>query len=63
MNTTSERYLSDTDFVIKAEDGTLTREQFDFNVQRFVDGGLWRSLQGSWQRVVTGWAAAGLVDI
>ncbi len=62
MNT-SERYLSDLDFVVKAEAGSLTREEFDYNVQRFVDGGLWRELRPSWQRVVSGWAAAGLVDI
>lgn len=56
-------YLSDQDFIIACEDGSLTPEQFNHNVQRFVDGGLWRSLQGCWQRQVQIWVDDGLVSL
>jgi hypothetical protein len=39
-------------FIMGVEDGTLTEEEFFDNVQSFVDSGIWRSLQGSWQRMV-----------
>lgn len=50
-------------FIMAVEDGTLTQEQFDQQAQAFVDSGIWRSLQGSWQRAVFSWADAGLVTI
>lgn len=56
-------YLSDQDFIIACEDESLTPEQFYHNVQRFVDGGLWRSLQGSWQRQVQIWIDDGIVSL
>ena len=51
------------DFIIAAEDGTLTEEQFLEHAQAFIDSGVWRSLQGSWQRTVQQWADQGLVTI
>lgn len=51
------------DFIMAVEDGTLTQEQFDASAQAFVDSGIWRSLQGSWQRAVHSWADAGLVTL
>lgn len=56
-------FLDTVDFIIAAENGTLTQEQFDASAQAFADSGVWRSLQGSWQRTVQGWADAGLVSI
>lgn len=50
-------------FIMAVEDGTLTQEQFDQQAQAFVDSGVWRSLQGSWQRAVYAWADAGLVTL
>lgn len=50
-------------FIIACEDGTLTHEQFDEYAQTFVDSGIWRSLQGSWQRTVMDWADKGLVNL
>ena len=50
-------------FVIAAEQGTLTRAQFEANAQSFVDSRIWLQLQGSWQRTVRGWAEEGLVII
>lgn len=49
-------------FIMAVEDGTLTQEEFDQHAQAFVDSGIWRSLQGSWQRMVIGWLNEGLVD-
>ena len=48
-------------FIMAAEDGTLTQEDFDNHAQAFVDSGIWRSLQGSWQRTVQNWIDSGLV--
>ena len=56
-------YLSDIDFIIACEAATITEEQFRHNVQRFVDGGLWRSLHGSWQRQVQIWVDDGIVSL
>lgn len=55
--------MDDIDFIIAVEDGSLTAEQFHEYAQGFVDRGLWRSLQGSWQRGVLRWAEQGLVTI
>lgn len=55
--------MDPVDFIIAAESGTLTQEQFDQHAQAFVDSGVWRSLQGSWQRAVHAWADAGLVTL
>lgn len=55
--------LSTFDFIFAAEDGSLTEEQFDASAQSFVDSGVWRQLQGSWQRTVMSWAEAGLVTL
>ena len=51
------------DFIMAIEDGSLTQEQFDENAQAFVDSGVWRHLQGSWQRMVMNWADQGLVEL
>jgi hypothetical protein len=50
-------------FIMAVEDGTLTQEQFEQHAQAFVDSGIWKSLQGSWQRAVFSWADAGLVTL
>ena len=50
-------------FIMAAEDGTLTQEEFEDNAQAFVDSGVWLSLQGSWQRTVMSWAEEGLVEL
>jgi hypothetical protein len=55
--------MDSLDFIMAAEQGTLTQEQFDENAQAFVDSGVWRSLQGSWQRTVLSWAEDGLVTL
>ena len=55
--------MDNISFVMACEDGSLTQEQFDEHAQAFVDSGIWRSLQGSWQRTVYGWANAGLVNL
>jgi hypothetical protein len=55
--------MDNIDFIIAIEDGTITEEQFEAHAQAFVDSGVWRSLQGSWQRQVQDWAARGLVTI
>jgi hypothetical protein len=52
-----------TSFIIAVEDGSITEEQFNATAQRFVDSGIWRHLQGSWQRTVYAWAEAGLVTL
>lgn len=51
------------DFIIAVEDGSITEQEFDNNVQAFVDSGVWMHLQGSWQRAVHEWAEAGIVTI
>ena len=53
--------LDTVGFILACEDGTLTQEQFDASAQQFVDSGVWRSLQGSWQRAVIKWIEDGLV--
>ncbi len=59
----NSNHLDDTAFIIACEDGSISPEQFHHNVQRFVDGGLWRSLQGSWQRQVQIWIDDGIVSL
>jgi hypothetical protein len=61
--TTSPDFLNTLDFIMAAEGGDLTQDQFDASAQAFVDSGIWRSLQGSWQRAVYSWAADGLVTL
>ena len=51
------------DFIMGVENGTLTNEEFEENAQKFVDSGVWRSLQGSWQRTVQAWVDMGLVTL
>ena len=46
-------------FIMAIEDGSITEEEFFNNVQDFVDSGIWKSLQGSWQRMVEHWVEAG----
>jgi hypothetical protein len=55
--------MDSLDFIMAAEQGTLTEEQFTKHAQAFVDSGLWRHLQGSWRRTVLSWAEAGLVTL
>jgi hypothetical protein len=45
------------------EDGSMEEEDFIENVQAFVDSGIWRSLQGSWGRMVHSWADSGYCTI
>jgi len=56
-------FLNSVDFVIACEDGSLTDDQFDASAQAFVDSGLWRHLQGSWQRRVMDWVDNGLIEL
>jgi hypothetical protein len=53
--------LDTVGFIMACEDGSLTQEQFDASAQDFVDSGIWKSLQGSWQRAVSQWIEDGLV--
>ena len=46
-------------FIMAVEDGSISQEDFLDNVQEFVDTGVWRSLQGFWQREVNAWADLG----
>lgn len=55
--------MNHIDFIIGVETGSLTNEEFHDNVQAFVDSGVWRNLQGSWQRAVYSWADAGYVTL
>ena len=50
-------------FIMAIEDGSMDEETFFENVQAFVDSGIWRSLQGSWQRMVYVWAENGYCEI
>ncbi len=50
-------------FIIACEDGTLTEEEFAEEAQKFVDSGVWRHLQGSWQRTVMSWVESGIVTL
>lgn len=50
-------------FIMGIEDGSLTEDEFFDNVQGFVDSGIWRSLQGSWQRMVYDWANRGFCTL
>lgn len=63
MNSSNPDFLDSLDFIMAAETGTLTQEQFDASAQAFVDSGLWRSLQSSWQSTVLCWARQGLVNL
>ena len=55
--------MDNLDFIMAIEDGSITGVIFDENVQTFVDSGVWRELQGSWGRMVYGWADAGIVTL
>ena len=55
--------MDNISFILACESGDLTQEQFDEYAQSFVDSGIWRSLQGSWQRTVHSWVEAGLVSL
>jgi len=55
--------MNTIDFIISVEDGSISEEQFHDNVQSFVDSGVWRSLQGSWQRLVYSGAEQGICVI
>lgn len=61
MENTTDK-LDTVDFIMAIEDGSITQEQFDASAQDFVDSGVWRSLQGSWQRAVSSWISNGLVN-
>ena len=63
MKNDNPDFLDTVSFIMAAEAGELTRAQFDASAQAFVDSGVWRSLQGSWQSAVLGWADAGLVSL
>lgn len=63
MNIASPHKLGTVAFIIACEDGSITQEQFEASAQDFVDSGVWRQLQGSWQRTVRAWAEEGLVSI
>lgn len=54
--------MDNLSFIMAAEDGTLTEEEFSESAQAFVDSGVWRHLQGSWQRTVASWIEQGLVN-
>jgi hypothetical protein len=51
------------DFIMAVEDGSMDMDTFVENVQDFVDSGIWKSLQGSWQRMVHQWAESGYCEI
>ena len=51
--------MNHIDFIMGVEDGTLSNDDFMNNVQSFVDSGVWRHLQGSWQRAVHSWVQLG----
>lgn len=50
-------------FIMALESGEASQEYVEANAQAFVDSGVWRHLQGSWQRTVHQWAEAGLVNL
>lgn len=60
---TNPDQLDTVSFIMAVEDGSITQEQFDASAQAFVDSGVWRSLQGSWQRAVQNWYDYGLVTL
>ena len=51
--------MNHIEFIMGVESGSLTSDQFLENVQDFVDSGVWKSLQGSWQRMVYAWEQSG----
>jgi len=53
--------MDNISFIMACEDGSLTQEQFDEHAQAFVDSGIWRFLQGSWERRVWNWHNQGLI--
>lgn len=63
MNVDTENFLGTVSFILAVEDGSITVEQFEASAQAFVDSGVWRSLQGSWQRAVGCWVESGAVCI
>ena len=50
-------------FIMSIEDGSMSEEDFFANVQEFVNSGIWKSLQGSWQRMVHHWADQGFCEL
>jgi len=55
--------MNHIEFIMAVEDGSLNTDQFMDNVQDFVDSGVWKSLQGSWQRMVMAWSESGYCTI
>ena len=51
------------EFITSVEDGSISEDDFLDNVQEFVDTDIWQELQGSWQRMVLGWAENGFCSI
>jgi hypothetical protein len=51
------------DFIMAVEEGSMDMDTFVENVQDFVNSGIWKSLQGSWQRMVYQWAESGYCDV
>ena len=60
---TKSNVLDIVDFVIAVENRAITDAEFEASAQAFVDSGVWRGLQGSWQRAVREWASQGLVTL
>lgn len=62
-DTENQNRLDTVSVILAVEDGSITHEQFEASAQSFVDSGVWRSLQGSWQRAVGSWVESGAVCI
>lgn len=60
---TIERPFDAMGFVLAVETGALSQEEIEADAQKLVDSGVWRHLQGSWQRTVRDWADAGIVTL
>ncbi len=56
-------FLDSLDFIIAVENHDVSQDQFDASAQPFVDSGVWRHLQGSWQRTVLEWVNRGMVSL
>jgi hypothetical protein len=54
--------MSNLDFIMAVEDGTITPEQFRANVQSFYNSGVWRHLQGAWHRQIAAWIEFGHIE-
>ena len=50
-------------FIMKVESGELSNDEFFQHAQEFVDSGIWKNLQGSWQRAVHSWEEMGYVTL